>query len=474
MDFSGQIHSMRARIEELRQSAGQSVTLAEVFEELQATLDQMSEAAEALTSQNEACASNLQLLESERRQGHELLQREQAARLEAEAATRAKDQFLATVSHEIRTPLNAILGWTHILQSAKTDKETLIKGLQVIERNAYSQAQIISDLLDISRIVAGTLHLEMIAVDLASIVLRSVEMMRPVAAQKGIEITTGFTHDDQQITGDPDRLQQIVLNLLSNAIKFTPEAGQIEIRLETEGDHIRLTVSDTGIGIAPDFMPFVFDRFSQGDAETTRKIGGLGIGLSIVRHLAQMHGCKVEALSAGLDRGATFIVTFPTASEVEETFERPEQVAAVEPASVQESAISLVGINVLAVDDEADAREMLGLVLKDLGAQVVLAESCGDALKIIKESDEAGPTDARLDIIVADIAMPGEDGFDLIRQVRDLPKDRGGNIPAVALTAYAGAEDRQRIMLSGFQDHLPKPVSLSELAQVVSRLAGRR
>lgn len=404
----------------------------------------------------------------------ELIAREQAARLEAEAATRAKDEFLATVSHEIRTPLNAILGWTHILQSNSADDETRSKGLQIIERNAYSQSQIISDLLDISRIVAGTLHLEPVPVDLASIVSRSIEMMRPAASQKGIEITTEFNHNAQQIIGDADRLQQVVLNLLSNAIKFIPEAGRIEMRLETEGGRVRLVVTDTGVGIKPEFLPFVFDRFSQGDPETTRKIGGLGLGLSIVRHLVRMHGGNVEAISGGADQGATFIVTFPAAKRIQETFERAESIPVVEADSSDKDALPLKGINVLVVDDEADAREMLGMIFKDWGAQVMLAESCSDALRIIKQraGDESNPE--RPDVLVADIAMPEEDGFDLIRQVRDLPKDRGGNIPAIALTAYAGADDRQRIMLSGFQNHLAKPVSLAELANVVTWLVGRR
>jgi PAS domain S-box-containing protein len=385
----------------------------------------------------------------------------------AQEANRLKDEFLATVSHELRTPLTAILGWATILRTLKLDEKTAMKAVETIERNAKSQNQIIEDLLDVSRIISGKLRLEISQVAPASFVEAAIESVRPAAQAKGIRIQNILDTSSIPVSGDPARLQQVIWNLLSNAIKFTPRDGCVQIKLERINSHIEITVSDTGQGINAEFLPFVFDRFRQADSTTTRQHGGLGLGLAIVRHLVELHGGTVSAASPGEGLGATFTVTLPLMPVYKKSFtEEHVRPATGDNSLLIESPENLKGLKILVVDDEADTRELLSKVLTECGAEVLLARSVHDALAQI---EDFGP-----DILISDIGMPDEDGYDLIRKVRELPAERGGNILAVALTAYARAEDRLRILRSGFQMHLPKPVELEELVAVVASLVHRR
>jgi signal transduction histidine kinase len=390
-----------------------------------------------------------------------LLAREQQARLEAQAANRAKDEFLATLSHELRTPLNAILGWSRLLATGHLDEPTSRRAVETIERNTRLQAQLIEDLLDISRIITGKLRLEFKTVELRSIIEGAVEAVRPSAEARSVALISNIENGDEPILCDPSRMQQVVWNLLSNAIKFTPEGGRVQLSTEGEDRHVRITVADTGAGINPEFLPHVFDRFRQQDPATTRKYGGLGLGLSIVRHLVELHGGVVTATSEGEGFGATFTVRVPVAPL------RTEQ-AAITQLHSGDSGLAdlpvLTGVHVLVVDNEADARALVATILERCGANVRTAASAAEAIQSIGER--------RPDVLLSDIAMPGEDGYDLIRRVRVL--ERGGPaLPAAAITAFATATDRARALLAGYQVHLPKPVEPSELAAVVAALAGR-
>ncbi|HXG65548.1 MAG TPA: ATP-binding protein [Blastocatellia bacterium] len=405
--------------------------------------------------------------EQEREQ---LLAREQQARHAAEASNRLKDEFLATVSHELRTPLNAIMGWSHMLRAQKQDAASLARGLEVIERNARLQAQLIEDILDVSRIITGKLRLRLRPTRLAPVVHQAVEAARPAARAKGIHLEEALDYSVGAVSGDPDRLQQVVWNLLSNAIKFTPKGGRVEVRLQRRDAEARITVSDTGQGISADFLPYVFDRFRQADASTTRKHGGLGLGLAIVRHLVDMHGGAIHAESAGEGQGATFTVSLPLmnpAAPKDNFADRAHELrTTITGRAPFESLPALDGLRVLLVDDDRDTLQVLQLFLAGSGADVRTADSAPAALETLEHY--------KPDVLVSDIAMPEEDGYALIRKVRALPPERGGDVPAVALTAMTRVEDRARALSAGFQMFVPKPVEPAELLQAIADLVERR
>jgi signal transduction histidine kinase len=394
-----------------------------------------------------------------------LLLREQIARGEAERASQMKDQFLATLSHELRTPLNAIVGWAEILRSDRTTAEDLAEGLAVIERNARVQARIIDDLLDMSRINSGKLRLDVQWVDLAEVILAALESVHPSADAKGIKIQKVLDPLAGPLRGDPGRLQQVVWNLLTNAIKFTPRGGKVQVSLEKIESHLCITVSDTGSGIEPAFLPHIFDRFRQADASTTRSHGGLGLGLSIVKQLVEMHGGAVRASSDGLDRGATFTVMIPVPVLQGDAARRIETLPPKSRRSSRDESPQLKGVRVLTVDDEPDARLLLRRILEDCGAEVLTAGSADQALEVVMKQP--------LNVLVSDIGMPGRDGYELLRQIRALPPEQGGVVPAIALTAFARSEDRRRAMTAGFDMHVSKPVDPAELCAMVARLAGK-
>jgi CheY-like chemotaxis protein/two-component sensor histidine kinase len=375
-----------------------------------------------------------------------------------------KDEFLATLSHELRTPLNAILGWSQMLQTNNLDETAAKRAMATIERNARSQSQLIDDILDVSRIITGKLRLDVRAVDLQLVISAAVDAARPAAEAKNMRLQTLIDPRATQISGDSDRLQQVVWNLLSNAIKFTPKNGRVQVRLERVNSHVEIVVSDTGAGIEPEFLPFVFERFRQSDGSMTRRHGGLGLGLAIVRQLVELHGGTVSVESKGEGQGSTFIVSLPF---LPVRLEPEADLSRVHPAAQNGSMVicppELSGLRVLLVDDEADSRELLNFVLESCGAQVTTGSSAAEALELIKHE--------KFDVIVSDIGMPEEDGFSLIRKIRGLTVEQGGNTPAIALTAYARAEDRVQALRSGFQMHIAKPVESAELTAALASLA---
>lgn len=387
--------------------------------------------------------------------GSRLLAREQAARADAERVNRAKDEFLTTLSHELRTPLTAVLGWTRMLLTAKLEPQTARRGLETIERNARAQGRIIEDLLEVSRIITGKLTLNMRPIDVVPVIDAAIDVVRPAADAKGVRVEGRLEH--AAIMGDPDRLQQVAWNLLVNAVKFTPKGGRIDVELQSRDGQVELRVTDTGVGIRPDFVPHVFDRFSQADGSTTRAYGGLGVGLAIVRHLVEMHGGTARVASEGEGHGAVFTVRIPATTLPRPTDEAPPQ------ASGAEIEHMLRGLHVLVVEDDEDTRRFLGEALAQWGASVKLTASVDEALSAIER---------RLpDVLVSDIGMPDKDGHALISAVRARSRRRGGRLPALALTAYAGAEERMRILAGGFDMHIPKPVEPAELATAVAKLA---
>ncbi|HVF55053.1 MAG TPA: ATP-binding protein [Pyrinomonadaceae bacterium] len=409
------------------------------------------------------------LLEEETRSREErtrLLDEAVRAREQAEAANRAKDVFLATLSHELRTPLTAVLGWARMIRNLEMDDHTARHGLLVIERNAESQNQLIQDLLDVSRIVTGKLRLEVKPMELVPIVRAAIESVQQVAEAKAIRLDAAFETDSALVTGDAERLQQVVWNLLSNAIKFTPKEGHVEVKLEHHGSDVRIKVSDTGEGIAPEFLPHVFERFRQADGSTTRRHGGLGLGLAVVRHLIEQHGGSVSAESEGEGKGATFIVDLPIIAvrpRAAEGRDEEEDASGVSPQTG--GSESLDGVRVLVVDDQSDARELLSMVLNYAGAEVSTAGSAEEALQLLKR--------VKPDVLVSDIGMPEQDGFALIGRVRSLSAEQGGQVRAIALTAYVTEEERQRSLDAGFERHINKPVEPSELIAAVAHLAGK-
>ncbi len=382
---------------------------------------------------------------------------EQAARRQAEEANRLKDEFLAILSHELRTPLNAILGWAHLLRVGNLDAAGAASALERVERNAKAQAKLVGDLLEVSQIITGKLRLEMGPVDLAATIEAALDSVTPAAAAKGIRIATRLDRPAPLVLGDAGRLQQVVWNLLSNAIKFTPRDGAVELSVEAAPGEVRLEVRDSGIGIAPRFLPYVFDRFRQADSSTTRTHGGLGLGLSIVRHLVELHGGSARVESAGEGRGAVFTITLPVHEEL-----RLE--AAGGQGSGTPAAAELAGLSVLVVENEDDTRELIARALAQAGANVAEAGSAAEALVLVDRE--------RPDVLVCDIGMPGEDGLSLIRRLRAGEAAGSGALPAAALTAYAGPTDRARILAAGFQRHLPKPVDFAELRRTVAELGG--
>jgi PAS domain S-box-containing protein len=393
---------------------------------------------------------------------------EQAARQQAEAANRMKDEFLAVLSHELRTPLNSMMGWARLLRTKKFDEETTARALETIERNARSQAQLIEDILDVSLIVRGKLRLNLCPINFVSVVEQAIDSVRPLAEAKTIHLETNLA-DSASVCGDPNRLQQVVWNLLTNAIKFTPEQGRISVELIRHEAQTQLRVTDSGIGIKPDFLPHVFERFRQADGTTTRPHSGLGLGLAIVRHLVELHNGTVQAESKGEGQGASFTVQIPLLpSSEEQQDELPNSTAnlAAKPSNESlppsSSPPFLKGITVLVVDDEADTREVLSVMLSESGIEVTTAASVQEALKLLKSWQPK--------ILVSDIGMPEEDGYSLIRQIRRLSPTEGGSIPAVALTAYSREEDRKQVLLAGFQMHVSKPVEATELLQAIATL----
>jgi signal transduction histidine kinase len=394
-----------------------------------------------------------------------LLKNAEEARREAERANVLKDEFLAILSHELRTPLNAITGWAHMLHSGGLDPQMQIKAVETINRNALLQARLISDLLDISRIVSGRLRLDFTAVDLPSVMQAAVDAVRPEAEKKKLELEAIATDTIDPIAGDPARLQQVFSNLLSNAIKFTPANGHVRLQIERVNSHVQVIVEDDGPGIRPDFLPHIFERFRQGDASTTRAHQGLGLGLAIVRHLVELHGGRIHAANRVDRKGAVFTVLLPVSASLVEALSGARKGLAVTPSGENGNmpASLLEGTHVLVVDDEPDAREVVALTLERAGAKVATAASAPEAIRLFEE--------ALPDVLVADIEMPGEDGYSLIERIRSLPQGKGGHTPAVALTAYASASDRERLFGAGFHRHVPKPVQPRDLVIAVATLA---
>jgi PAS domain S-box-containing protein len=390
----------------------------------------------------------------------ELLRAERAARTEAERLSHMKDEFLATLSHELRTPLNAILGWSTLLRRLEPGSPDHLRGLDTIERNARVQAQIVGDLLDMSRIISGKVQLDVQPVDLSEILSATIESVRPSIEAKKLRLRTTLDARGGRIRGDANRLQQVFWNLLTNAVKFTPANGRIDVILERVNSHVEVCVEDSGIGIKPEFLAFVFDRFRQADSSTSRRHGGLGLGLSIVKHLVELHGGSVRVKSPGEGLGSTFIVALPIAAI------RTEDSGSHEPPHFSELDVTalalpdLSGAMVLVVDDEPDARVLMERLIQERGGKTVLATTAGEALQIIQ-------TD-HVDILVSDIGMPEVDGYQLIQRLRKMKEHR--YLPAIALTAYARSEDRQRALLAGYQMHLAKPVDPRELIAGIASL----
>jgi PAS domain S-box-containing protein len=393
-----------------------------------------------------------------------LLARESLARQEAEEANRLKDEFLATVSHELRTPLSAMLGWVQLLRTRRLLPDKQAQALETIERNARIQTQLIEDLLDVSRILAGKLRLEVEPVDLGQVVEQALETVRPAVEAKSIRLQPTIGSGGR-VMGDATRLQQVVWNLLSNAVKFTPRGGRVQVLVTRKDSAVEVTVSDTGQGISPDFLPYVFERFRQAEGGTTRKQAGLGLGLSIVKHVVEMHGGTVSVFSEGEGKGATFVVRLPLSAVLHRDVSPPRLPRGVALASDLHCPPELEGLHVLVVDDEADTRELLRALLEGCQARVTLAASAQEGLEALQREP--------VDMLVSDIGMPGEDGYSFIRKVRALPQGKAGRLPAIALTAYARVEDRTRALFSGFQSHVPKPVEPLELLAVLASLSGR-
>jgi len=421
-----------------------------------------------IAAQAAVAIDNVRLYEAAQRAAEErkvLLESERQARAEAERTSQMKDEFLATLSHELRTPLSAILGWAQVLRRGSRDQNDLQKGLQTIERNARAQAQLIEDLLDMSRITSGKVLLHMQAVAPASFIDAAIETVRPAADAKNIRIDKQYAADPGLVAGDPARLQQVVWNLLSNAIKFTPRDGQVGIELARNDASVAITVRDNGAGIRPEFITHVFERFRQADASMTRRHGGLGLGLAIVKHLIEQHGGTVRAESAGEGKGASFTIELPLAKQ-QPPATRSARAAMIlpTPATPEMTVLDLSGVNVLVVDDDRDARELIKRILSDCGASVRIAASARDAFALFKERVP--------NLLISDLGMPEVDGFELLDWVRHLGREEGSQVPAIALTAFARSEDRLSALEAGFSAHISKPVEPSELIATVASVVG--
>jgi len=421
---------------------------------------------EMLREQADALRTLNEVAQRARAQAEQAAAQNERLYRQAEESSRLKEEFLATISHELRTPLSAILGWAKMLRLGQLSPENSAKALDTIERNARAQAQLVDDLLDVSRIITGKLRMDVRPADPNSFIDAAVEAVKPAADAKGVRMQKVVDTGPISIPGDPVRLQQVVWNLLSNAIKFTPRGGRVQIRSERVNSHLEIVVSDTGQGISPDFLPHVFDRFRQADQKTSRQHGGMGLGLAIVRHLVEMHGGSVRANSEGDGKGATFTVMLPITPvyQVDASGSRVHP-GARELLPANDITDRLDGLRVLVVDDEADTRELLKQGLEYCGATVRVA---GSASQAMSELQMALP-----DILISDIGMPGCDGYDLIRQVRGLSQERGGKIAAIALTAYTRVEDRLQALRAGYDMHVPKPVELAELVAVAASVARR-
>ncbi|MFL6231649.1 MAG: response regulator [Thermoanaerobaculia bacterium] len=462
-------HSVQSSIEKValrRKVEERTAELGRANDALRRMYDELEELVEQRTAElsvaNQELKREIRVREWAEQERARLLVLEQAARRQAEEANRTKDEFLATLSHELRTPLNAILGWVQVLRSGKLDPAAATRALETIERNARVQAQLIADLLDVSRIITGKLRLDFKPVDLRRIIDAALDSVRPAADAKGILLDISIAPLASPVLGDADRLQQVIWNLLSNSIKFTARGGRVEVQLREADANAVIRVSDTGIGIRPDFLPYVFDRFRQAEGSITRTHGGLGLGLSIVRHLIELHGGTAEVDSEGEGKGATFTVRLPLRAELTED---PLDSTAVTQGLFSKPDL-LAGVRVVVVEDEADTRELLVMALQQCGAEVAAFASAPEALASF---DRAVP-----DVLLSDIGMPVQDGYDLIHTLRAREPGRGGDVPAAAITAYARAEDRLRALEAGYQTHLAKPVDPSELISTVARLAGRR
>jgi PAS domain S-box-containing protein len=386
------------------------------------------------------------------------------AREEAEAANRLKDEFLATLSHELRTPLTAVLGWARMLRGGELDESAAHRALEIIERNAEAQQQLIEDVLDVSRIVTGKLRLDLRPVELLPLVLAAVDAVSPAAEAKNIQLSVNAAPEANLVSADPSRLQQVFWNLLTNAIKFTPKGGKVEVGLERAGESVRVSVSDTGVGIAKEFLPHVFDRFRQAESTSSRHYSGLGLGLAVVRHLVEQHGGTVSAESRGANQGSTFTIELPLLVHNWNGSELERQNKG-EHARRVDSSDSLKGVRALIVEDESDTRELLAVLLRQHGAQVTTSGAAAEALAALRHEPP--------DVLLSDIGMPGEDGYWLIKQVRGLEAERGGMVPAVALTAYSTEADRERALAAGFQAYVSKPIESAALINAVADVARR-
>lgn len=396
----------------------------------------------------------LALSDAEKQQ---LLEKERVARNEAERASQLKDEFLATLSHELRTPLNAILGWSQLILSGSMKEDDIHRGLETIERNARAQNKLIEDLLEMSSIISGKVRLDMQQLDVSSLVDTAVESVRPTAQAKGVTLQKTITPYIGTITGDPNRLQQVFWNLLSNSIKFTPKGGKIHIIVGWSGPTLEIRIKDSGLGISPEFIPYVFDRFRQGDASLTRQYGGLGLGLAIVKQLVELHGGTVRAESAGLGEGSSFIVNLPFAAE-----DTKKDLLPLLKEYDTEKKAALAGRKILVIDDEADARELINRILIYCKATVITAATATEGLELLKSK--------KPDVVISDVSMPDKDGYQFIKEVRQLTLEEGGNIPAIALTAFARADDMAKALSAGYQKHLSKPVDSYELITAINHL----
>ena len=383
------------------------------------------------------------------------------ARRIAEEATRAKDEFLAVVSHELRTPLTAVLGWARLLKSGRLDAETTRRAVDAIERNAEAQATLIGDILDFGRIISGKLRLDVAPLQPVLVVDAALDVVKPGADAKGIRIATALDAAAGPVSGDASRLQQVLWNLLSNAVKFTPRGGRVHVTLSRSNSSVQIVVSDTGEGIDPGFLPYVFERFRQADHSPGREHGGLGLGLAITRHIVELHGGTIRAQSAGPGRGASFTVCLPVLLAHDAPLAEPAPSRRV--AQPERASPRLAGLHVLVVEDERDARELLATIVADAGGRATVVASAADALQAIGRE--------RPDLVLSDIEMPGEDGYALMQAIRALPPREGGGLPAIALTAQAKSADRLKALSAGFQVHLSKPVDPDELVVAIANLA---
>jgi CheY-like chemotaxis protein len=387
------------------------------------------------------------------------------AREAAEAGNRAKDEFLALLSHELRTPLNAVYGWARMLRTGQLDAEASRRALDAIVRNADAQVQLIDDLLDVSRVVAGKMRLDVRAVDLKAVLENALDAVRPVAEGKGTRLQSALDPRVGPVAGDPARLQQVVANLLMNAVKFTDRDGRVQVHLQRVDSHVEIVVADTGRGIDPALLPVIFDRFRQADSSSTRAHGGLGLGLALVKHIVELHEGTVAAHSAGEGKGATFVVTLPLGGGPLAEGPVPREPATAPVVDATAGGVRLDGLRVLVVDDDRDAVELATAILAGAGAVV---RTCGSAREALAALQAWRP-----DVLVSDIEMPDEDGYALIRKVRALDAERGGGTPAVALTAHGRSQDRMSSLTAGYSMHVPKPVHPAELTTIVASLAGR-